>query len=444
MDILVSMTHFKSIDFSKGYMVMNKTVFSKVTIKFMSISLALLVGISPKVMAEDRFSDTISKHAIVMDMESNRVVYEKDSMTPTAMASLSKMMTLLLTFDALKDRRVSMNDQVKIVASDVNRDGTNMKLENGDVFGLDVLLDSMMIISANDSALAIARIVGKDYNNFTKMMNDKAQEIGMTSTVFYNPNGLPMYGEKDGKKFTYENTTCARDVMVLSKFLYDNYEKELTKITSKKRFVNAKKQINEENTNPILALVREADGLKTGFTDRAGYCLAYSSKVQRGNGNDLPNRLVGVTMGAQTKEARRDIAYKTLEFIKQKYKTKKLYTKSQVLANKDINGFMGVKLAPRDDSSIIKRQGEEFKQKIVYKRVNIISDFDKPVAQMQMIDSWGNVATSIDLYPKTIFKDVDFLDRAYYSAIALIGDIIGNTDSDEPKYPVLTIKNMSN
>lgn len=423
---------------------MRNTRFVNTTIKFVSISLSILIGLSPRSMAYTRFSDRNSRHAIVVDTKSDRIVYEKDSLTPTAMASLSKMMTLLITFDDLKARKVSMHDQVKILASDVNRDGTNMKLNEGDIVGLDVLLDSMMIISANDSALAIARHVGGDYKTFVKRMNDKASEIGMTKTVFYNPNGLPIYGEKDGKKFTYENTTCARDVVILSKFLYDNYEKELTNITSKKRFVNTKKQIDEENTNPILPLFKESDGLKTGFTDKAGYCLAYSSRTNRGGENDVDNRLIGVSMGASSKEARRDSAYNTLDFITQKYKTKNIYKKGEVLASKDINGMINMDLCPDENISIIKRQGEKFKQRLVYKRVNILKDYDKPIAQIQLLDAWGNIATSVDLYPKSALKDANFIERAYYSGLALLGDITGSTKSDKPTYPVFTIMNESN
>src|SRR3712207_7550871 len=105
--------------------------------KFSSLPISLLIALAPKSAAYTRFSDTNSKQAIVVDMDSNRIVYEKNSMTPTAMASLSKMMTLLVTFDALKTRKVSLNDQVSIIASDVNREGTNMKLNNGDVISLD-------------------------------------------------------------------------------------------------------------------------------------------------------------------------------------------------------------------------------------------------------------------------------------------------------------------
>ena len=246
------------------------------------------------------------------------------------------------------------------------------------------------------------------------------------------------------KKTAYENTTCARDVVILSKFLYDNYEKELTNITSKKRFVNTKKQIDEENINPILPLFKESDGLKTGFTDKAGYCLAYSSRTNRGGENDVDNRLIGVSMGASSKEARRDSAYNTLDFITQKYKTKNLYKKGEVLASKDINGMINMDLCPDENISIIKRQGEKFKQRLVYKRVNILKDYDKPIAQMQLIDAWGNIATSVDLYPKSALKDANFIERAYYSGLALLGDITGSTKSDKPKYPVFTIMNESN
>ena len=409
--------------------------------KFSSISLSLLIALAPKSTAYTRFSDTNSRQAIVVDMDSNRIVYEKNSMTPTAMASLSKMMTLLVTFDALKTRKVSLNDQVGIIASDVNREGTNMKLNDGDVISLDVLLDSMMIISANDSALAVARHVGGDYQTFVEMMNSKAGEIGMENTKFYNPNGLPIFVEKDGQTVTYENTTTARDVMLLSKYLYENYERELTRITSKRRFVNTIKQIDEENTNPILSLLKEADGLKTGFTDKAGYCLAYSVKINRDANNEIDNRLIGVSMGAPSKEARRDAAFNTMSFIKSRYKTKRLYSDSDVIASKDINGIINMKLSPDKNVSIIKKDEEVFKTRIVYKRVNIIKNPQEPIAEWELVDQWGNVATSVDLHPSTPLYKAGFIHRMYYTGLALIGDLLGTTKSDKPNYPVYTIFN---
>ena len=125
--------------------------------------------------AETRFSDPYSRSAIVSDMDTNRIVYEKNASQVVPMASLTKMMTLLLTFDAIAQKKVDYKDIVTILPSDVNRVGTNIKLNAGDQISLEELMKGMMIASANDAALAISHHVGTTYDQFVENMNNKAK-----------------------------------------------------------------------------------------------------------------------------------------------------------------------------------------------------------------------------------------------------------------------------
>ena len=165
--------------------------YRKKAYKVLAIGLCLPLLMQARAGAEQRFSDSYSRSAIVSDTDTNRIVYEKNADQVVPMASLTKMMTLLLTFDAISQKKVDYKDIVTILPSDVNRVGTNIKLTAGEQISLEELMKGMMIVSANDAALAISHHVSTTYSKFVEDMNAKAKEIGMENTVFYNPNGLP-------------------------------------------------------------------------------------------------------------------------------------------------------------------------------------------------------------------------------------------------------------
>lgn len=388
-----------------------------------------------------RFSDVYSRSAIVSDLETGRIVYAKNADKKTAMASLTKIMTLLLAFDSIKSGRVSENDIVEIIQTDVNRYGTNMKLDAGDKVSLKDLMRSMMIISANDSALAIARYVSGDYKSFVKKMNQKAKDIGMKDTKFYNPNGLPTsLGGYD-----VENQTTASDVLKLSKWIYEKYPEKLTEITNTERFIYPEKNINEENTNPLLKRIADVDGLKTGFTDAAGYCLSYSMKIDDTDGNQHENRLFGVSLGAGSKKDREEATYSTLRYIKKHYKTKEIYKKDQIVSKIGLNKlpFLNIDLYSKDGVMVIKKDEENLDTKIKYNRVSLIKNPSAPCAKMEIVDEEGNVLSFTDLYPYKSVDEFGILTKVKISLSAAINDMFSLIKENDDKLdrPVFSFYN---
>lgn len=412
--------------------------YRKKACKILAIGLCLPLLMQARAGAETRFSDPYSRSAIVSDMDTNRIVYEKNASQVVPMASLTKMMTLLLTFDAIAQKKVDYKDIVTILPSDVNRVGTNIKLNAGDQISLEELMKGMMIVSANDAALAISHHVGTTYGHFVENMNNKAKEIGMENTVFYNPNGLPTSVNVGGNVVGVENKTTARDVLVLSKYLYSTYGNQLTAITNMSSYVNPSKAINEENTNPLLPLIANVDGLKTGFTGAAGYCLAYSMKIDKGNGNDSPNRLVGVSLGASSKENRKLASYNTLVYISSHYKTKYLYKKNQVIDRPALNGipFAKVNLVSNKDLYLIQKDSEKLKKTIKYNSVDILADGDQPLANLIYTDDKGNQVASFDISTSKPLSKMNFFEKFLVSLCTIIGTIFDQVldFSNGPRY----------
>ncbi len=412
--------------------------YRKKACKILAIGLCLPLLMQARAGAETRFSDPYSRSAIVSDMDTNRIVYEKNASQVVPMASLTKMMTLLLTFDAIAQKKVDYKDIVTILPSDVNRVGTNIKLNAGDQISLEELMKGMMIVSANDAALAISHHVGTTYDRFVENMNNKAKEIGMKNTVFYNPNGLPTSVNVGGNVVGVENKTTARDVLVLSKYLYSTYGNQLTAITNMSSYVNPVKAINEENTNPLLPLIANVDGLKTGFTGAAGYCLAYSMKIDKGNGNDSSNRLVGVSLGASSKENRKLASYNTLVYISSHYKTKYLYKKNQVIDRPALNGipFAKVNLVSNKDLYLIQKDSEKLKKTIKYNSVDILADGDQPLANLIYTDDKGNQVASFDISMSKPLSKMNFFEKFLVSLCTIIGTIFDQVldFSNGPRY----------
>lgn len=412
--------------------------YRKKACKILAIGLCLPLLMQARAGAETRFSDPYSRSAIVSDMDTNRIVYEKNASQVVPMASLTKMMTLLLTFDAIAQKKVDYKDIVTILPSDVNRVGTNIKLNAGDQISLEELMKGMMIVSANDAALAISHHVGTTYGQFVENMNNKAKEIGMKNTVFYNPNGLPTSVNIGGNVVGVENKTTARDVLVLSKYLYSTYGNQLTAITNMSSYVNPSKAINEENTNPLLPLIANVDGLKTGFTGAAGYCLAYSMKTDKGNGNDSSNRLVGVSLGASSKENRKLASYNTLVYISSHYKTKYLYKKNQVIDRPALNGipFAKVNLVSNKDLYLIQKDSEKLKKTIKYNSVDILADGDQPLANLIYTDDKGNQVASFDISTSKPLSKMNFFEKFLVSLCTIIGTIFDQVldFSNGPRY----------
>jgi D-alanyl-D-alanine carboxypeptidase (penicillin-binding protein 5/6) len=212
------------------------------------------------------------KGAIVMDAATGNVLFEDRADVIAAPASMTKLMTFAVLHDRLAAGTITLTTPVKITDEDSGKGGTQVYLDPRETFPIEELIYAMMIQSANDAASAIARASADSVENFVELMNTKARAIGMTHTTFRTPHGLPPKGRNpaDG------DLTSPRDFALLCRYLLEKTDVLKYSAIRERLFGTARKQgpIKMENHNKLLGKVSGVDGLKTGFTDNAGYCLS--------------------------------------------------------------------------------------------------------------------------------------------------------------------------
>ena len=227
-----------------------------------------------------------AKSAILVT-ESGQVLYELNADEPHPPASVTKIMTMLLTMEAIDNGKASLDDLVTASAHAAEMGGSQIYLKEGEQMTLDDMLKSIAVASANDAAVAVAEHLGGSEDSFVSMMNERAQQLGCKGTTFVNPNGLDTDGE--------ETKTTARDLSLISVELL-KHEKILD-YTSIWMDTVRDGAFGLANTNKMLRLYDGMIGLKTGYTSTAGYCI--SAAAERDG-----MRLIAVVLGEPTKEAR--------------------------------------------------------------------------------------------------------------------------------------------
>ena len=224
------------------------------------------------------------KAALLVDVDSGRVLYERNAGRLIQPASLSKILTLYLINEDISAGKTHLSDSVRISTKAVNTNGQKMLYEEGREVLLEDLIKGIAIFSANDAAIAVAEHVEGSVGKFVERMNAKARELGMLHSNFVNPNGLP-----DKRQLT-----TAHDICILSREYLRRFP-DMLHIHSIQYF-----QYNsmiQENSNALLKDCSDVDGLKTGFVRAAGYHLVATAK--RGN-----IRLIAVVLGAKNTKTR--------------------------------------------------------------------------------------------------------------------------------------------
>ena len=243
--------------------------------------------------------------AILMDAKTGEILYEKNSNAQRAIASTTKIMTYLLTMEAIDEGNIALTDRVKVSKNAAQTGGSSYSLKENDVLTVSELINSMMVISANDSAVVLAEHVSGSLTEFVLEMNKKARSLGLETAYFVNPNGMPL-ANKD------QNKMSAKDLALLSKYVINTYEDQLIQITSQKQFTGTYKNYSKKNTNQLLTTTPFTDGLKTGYTDLAMHCLVSRAKVKDSKGDE--GRIISVILGGQSSSQRFTDSQKMLEY----------------------------------------------------------------------------------------------------------------------------------
>lgn len=208
-----------------------------------------------------------SKSAILIEAETGNVLYSKEPDLKLAPASMTKIMTLKLIFDALNQKRINLDDIVTTSEYAAGMGGSQIYLGVGEQMSVRDLLKSVGIASANDAAVALSEKISGSEANFVQMMNNEAKKMGLKNTLFQNSTGLP----------ESNHYSTSRDMAILSQKLIEEYGQEVLALTSQYEDyirVGTEKQFWLVNTNKLVKHVPGVDGIKTGWTEDAGYCLA--------------------------------------------------------------------------------------------------------------------------------------------------------------------------
>ena len=284
---------------------------------------AVALFLSFSALAQQLPAPTVAaKSWMLLDATSGQVLAAHDPDARVEPASLVKIMTAYIAFNAVKEKRVDLQQMVQVseTAWKVDKDSSKMFIEPRIPVSINDLLHGLIVQSGNDAAVALAEAVAGTEASFVALMNREAQRMGLKSTRFANAHGLPHP----------ENYTTARDLSLLAQHMINDHP-ELYKIYSIKSFTYNK--ITQSNRNRLLWSDPTVDGLKTGYTSSAGYCLISTAKRPNGNHD---RRLISVVLGADSDRIRAQESQKLLNWGYLNFDTVRLYAKGEAVATPDV------------------------------------------------------------------------------------------------------------
>ena len=349
--------------------------------KIIAVFAASLLAISAAV-AQTMPPPTIAARSwLLLDATSGQVIASQDPNARIEPASLTKIMTAYVTFGALRDKKITINQMINVSpkAWKVDASSSKMFIDPATPVSVDDLLHGLMIQSGNDAAVALAEAVAGDEAAFVFLMNKEAQRMGMKNTKFGNPHGLP----------SADNFSTAQDLSILAARVILDFP-QFYKIDSQKSFTYNK--ISQPNRNRLLWLDPTVDGMKTGHTEAAGYGMIASAR--RPNGG-LQRRLISVVLGTNSDQTRTQESQKLLNWGFQNFDTVKLYSKGQVIQSPQVwKGSAGtVKIGFTSDVLVTVPKGVAGKMKPVLERK------DPLVAPLALNSQVGTLKMMVDGKP---------------------------------------------
>lgn len=263
--------------------------------------------------------EVAAKAYLLLDATAEQVLAEKDADTPVEPASLTKLMTAYLVFDALASKKLSLKQTLPVSERAWKMAGSRMFIDPKMQVPVEDLIKGMIVQSGNDATVALAEGVSGSVERFVESMNAQAAVLGMKSTSYKNPEGLTVAG----------HTTTARDLSILAMRLIQDFPDDVKYYAIQKYRYPGTPAANDTNRNLLLFRDPTVDGLKTGHTDAAGYCLIATAK------RDFPNlqgrRLISIVLGASSENARANESQKLLNWGFTAFDAVQLYAAGQTV-----------------------------------------------------------------------------------------------------------------
>ncbi|MCD5323067.1 MULTISPECIES: D-alanyl-D-alanine carboxypeptidase family protein [Pontibacillus] len=298
-----------------------------------------------------------AKSAILLERDTGEILYEKNSEESLPPASMTKIMTMILVMEALDEGKLKLNEKVRASEYAASMGGSQIFLEPGEEMTVEELLKGVAVASGNDASVALAERIAGSESAFVKQMNQKVKELGLKHTKFQNTTGLP----------AKDHYSTAHDMAVMAKELLKH--EGITKYTSIYEDYLRKGTDNEfwlVNTNKLVKFYNGVDGLKTGFTREAMYCLTATAKK-----DDM--RVIAVVMGAETPKDRNSDVSAMLDYAFNHYETESLYKRHQAVDQ--LTNIRAAKttvdVVTSESVSVLKKKGqkiENVEKNLVYKK----------------------------------------------------------------------------
>ncbi len=346
----------------------------------------------PRVKAEDTLNlDAAS--AILIDNASGKILYEKNPDEKLPMASMTKIMSMLLIMENISQGNLSYDDKVIISKNASNMGGSQVFLQEGEQYRVEDLLKCISVSSANDAVVAMAEKISGSESAFVELMNSRARELGLTNTNFANPHGLD----------NENHYSTARDMSILARELLKHedilrftsiYEDYLTKPDGS--------QVWLVNTNRLVRFYDGVDGLKTGYTTDAGYCLTATAKK-----SDL--RLISVVMKSSSGDTRSKDTATLLSYGFNSFKNSIIYPKDKEL------GTIPVENGKKNKVSVYLKENATEILGVTEKPKNYNFNIKVPkikapvkkgeiIGQAEIIDNEGNITINEDIEKATFWN----------------------------------------
>lgn len=250
-----------------------------------------------------------TKGYMILDYDTDSFISGNNMDEEVYIASITKLMTYIIVKEKISTGELKVSDVVKITKDMAQVPGSSMHLQEDMEVTVNDLLEGLIVVSGNDAAYTLAVRVSGDEKSFTNLMNEKAKEIGLEKANFINSTGLP---EGDN-----ENSMTVRDVYKMSKYVLDTYP-EIIELSSMTRYVNTKYKIDKPTTIPLVGIEPGVDGLKTGTTDLAKYCVISTFRPLK-NETLKNERFLAVIMGAGSPQDRQAIVGEIVDYISRNY-----------------------------------------------------------------------------------------------------------------------------
>ena len=298
----------------------------------------LLAALSFAVAAQMPQPPEVAARAyLVLDVTANQVLAAKDIDTPVEPASLTKLMTAYLVFDALQAKKIDLKQTLPVSPRAWKMPGSRMFIDPKMQVPVEDLIQGMIVQSGNDATMALAEGVGGTAERFVQLMNDQAKALGMKNTGYRNPEGLTEAG----------HTTTARDLSILATRLMADFPQYMRFYAIKHYRYPGTPVANDNNRNLLLFRDPTVDGLKTGYTDAAGYCMIATAKrnfpnlVSAGATAGTPaaagsRRLLSIVLGAESENARANESQKLLNWGFTAFEAVKLFDANQAVLSPPI------------------------------------------------------------------------------------------------------------